>query len=198
MIKAIAFDYGGVIEVTEWDVIQKIANSLGVTKEDWFKVYYSFGYLWNINGDNGGEVHTAVAKKLNASEAQISQMQKLREEDRKTRKINLELIKIIKDLKNKNYKVCILSNNSIALRQKLIDKNLIDLFDEIVISGEVGYQKPQPEIFEILLKNLEISSNELVFIDDSKQSLLGAENIGYIPLLFTNNEKLKKDLSEIL
>ena len=122
----------------------------------------------------------------------------LKEKNKKAKKINLELVEIIKDLKNKDYKICLLSNYSAELRKKLAEKELIDLFDEVVISGEVGYQKPQPEIFEILLKNLEISGNELVFIDDSKQSLLGAENIGYIPLLFTNNEKLKKDLSEVL
>jgi HAD superfamily hydrolase (TIGR01549 family) len=52
---------------------------------------------------------------------------------------------IIKDLKTRGYKVAVLSNYSLALRQKLIDEALHDLFDEIVISAEVGFQKPQPE-----------------------------------------------------
>ena len=198
MIKAIAFDYGGVIEVTELDLAQEIADCLQITRDVWYDAYYSLSHLWSVSGDNGEEVYTAVAKKLNASEIQICQVLDLKEKNKKAKKINQELVEIIKDLKNKNYKICLLSNYSAELRKKLTEKELIDLFDEVIISGEVGYQKPQPEIFEILLKNLEISGNELVFIDDSKQSLLGAENIGYIPLLFTNNEKLKKDLSEIL
>jgi hypothetical protein len=47
MIKAIAFDYGGVVEIEEGDLIQEIADFLKITKEDWHRVYYSFNHLYN-------------------------------------------------------------------------------------------------------------------------------------------------------
>ena len=37
MIKAVVFDYGGVIELKDGDLIQEIADSLKITKEDWRK-----------------------------------------------------------------------------------------------------------------------------------------------------------------
>ena len=67
-----------------------------------------------------------------------------------------------------------------------------------MISNETGYQKPQPQIFKIIAEKLGVNTTELLFIDDTERSLEGAESIGYIPLLYTNNEKLKKDLSGVL
>ena len=40
--------------------------------------------------------------------------------------------------------------------------------------------------------------SELVFVDDTKRSLEGAENIGYIPILYKNNDLLKSELEQIL
>lgn len=198
MIKAIAFDYGGVIELKDGDLIQEIADSLKITKEDWQRIYFTFNHLNNTGKNSWEEVATLVAKKFNASDIQISFIQDLIKKYDKKRILNSELIEIIKDLKKKNYKISILSNYSITLRQKLIRLEIIDLFDEVIISSEVGFQKPQPEIFEILFSKLGVNSDEVIFIDDTQQSLLNANDIGYKPLLYVNNEKLKKDLLDIL
>lgn len=198
MIKAIAFDYGGVIEITDGDLFQNIANFLQISKEDWQKMYFSLNHLNNTGKKTTQEVLALVAKEFNASEDQISHLHNMTEEHKKTKRINLELIEIIKDLKDKNYKIGLLSNNSVKLRQKLIDKNIIDSFDEVIISAEVGYQKPQPEIFEILFSKLGVNNDEIIFVDDTPQSLLNSNDIGYIPLLYVNNKKLKEDLLKML
>jgi len=198
MIKAIAFDYGGVIEIEDGDVIQKIADLLQITKEDFLKVYFSLNHLSNTGKKTGLEVLALTAKEFDASDSQISSLCVMIEESKKTKKINLELIEVIKDLKKKNYKIGLLSNNSIRLKQRLTDKDLNDLFDVILISAEVGYQKPQPEIFEMLANKLGVNTEEMIFIDDTPQSILNADKIGYIPLLYVGNDKLKEDLSDIL
>ena len=197
MIKAVAFDYGGVIEITE-SLIPKIVDALKVTKEDWLNTYYTLNHLNNVGGKSRLEVFTLTAKKLGASDIQIAHIPEILKENDQTRKINLELIEIIKDLKKQNYKIGLISNYSIHLRQKLIDKNIIDLFDTVIISGEVGYQKPQPEIFEILFQKLGVKNNETIFVDDTKQSLLGAESVGYLPLLYINNREFKEELNKII
>lgn len=73
-----------------------------------------------------------------------------------------------------------------------------DLFDVVVISAEVGCQKPQPEIFDILFKKLDLKPSEVIFIDDTLKSLEGADKIGYIPVLYKDNKTLKSELSSIL
>lgn len=197
MIKAIAFDYDGVIELREGDLFKEIAQYLNILRKDWDRVYFSLNHLNMIK--KGEEVLALTAEKFHASDVQISYIKNLTiEHNKKDKKINKELLDIIKELKKKNYKIALLSNNSVELRQKLIDQNIIDLFDTIIISSEVGHQKPSPEIFEILFNKLGVKNHELIFIDDTKQSLKGAQGIGYIPLLFVNNDKLKEELFEIL
>jgi len=198
MIKAIVFDWGGVIEMIEGGLIKKISQYLNVSEEDWNGVYYSLIYLFHTNQSSWEGVANLVAKNFNATNEQISHVQEMIKENRTTRKINQKLIEIIKDLKNKNYKIGLLSNNYAELRQEITDFGLANLFNVIVISAEVGCYKPQPEIFQIMFNKLEVKSKEVAFVDDTPNSLSGAEKIGYIPLLFTNNEKLKEDLLKIL
>ncbi|HNW71758.1 MAG TPA: HAD-IA family hydrolase [Candidatus Paceibacterota bacterium] len=197
MIKAIAFDYGGVIEIKDGDVIQEIANYLKITKSDWQSVYYTVNHLSNVGNSSWKEIATLVAQKFGATDNQVSYIQNLIKEDGKTRKINLELIEIIKNLRNSNYKIALLSNNVTELRQRLVDKGIISLFDEIIISAEVGHQKPSPKIFEHLFKGLGLKADEIVFVDDTEKSLEGAEKIGYIPILYVNNNELKNELNKL-
>jgi epoxide hydrolase-like predicted phosphatase len=197
MIKAIAFDYGGVIELTEGDLFKEITQYLNVARENWDKVYFSLNHLNMVK--KGEEVLALVAKEFHASDTQISYIKNLTiEHSKKGKKINEELINIIKKLKKKNYKIALLSNNSVELRQRLTDQNIIDLFDTVVISSEVGHQKPKPEIFNVLFNKLEVNSNEVIFIDDTKQSLFNASSIGYTPILYIDNQKLEEELSKIL
>jgi len=198
MIKAVAFDYGGVIEIKEGDLIQDIADYLGVTKEAWQSVYYTFNHLTNTGANTWAEVAAMVANQLNASDSQILHIHELIQKSNESRKINSGLIEIMKGLKDRGYKIALLSNNGITLRQRLEEQGILQLFDTAIISAEVGYQKPQPEIFEILFDTLSVDSGEVVFVDDAKKSLEGAESIGYVPILFTTNQKLEEDLSNLL
>lgn len=198
MIKAIVFDYGGVIETKEGNLFQEIAKYLQININDWEKVYFSLNHLHNTGVKNGDETVALAAKEFDASDEQTSYIKNLILEIRKTKKINYEILEIIKELKSKNYKIGLLSNNSLGLNQRIKDKDLTEFFDTIVISGETGYQKPQPEIFKILADKLGIKINELLFIDDTKKSLEGAKIIGYTPILFIDNKKLEEDISKVL
>lgn len=198
MIKAIAFDFGGVIEIKDGNLFQEIAEYLQISLEDWERVYSSLNHMHNTGEKKGDEVVALTAKEFNASDEQISYINDLILKIRKTKKINYELLEIIRKLKERNYKVGLLSNNSVNLNKKLQDENITGIFDVIVISGDVGFQKPQPEIFKILSDRLGVKLNELIFIDDTEKSLEGAENIGYTPILFINNQKLGEELVGIL
>lgn len=112
--------------------------------------------------------------------------------------INTELIEMIKELKAKGYKTPLLSNNSSTLREKLAKHNISELFDEIIISGEVEVSKPDPKIFEVLFEKLRVEPEEVVFIDNSQDMFDVSEKIGYTPLLYKDNESLKSELSNIL
>lgn len=198
MIKALAFDYGGVIKINDRDLFSDIAKYLNITREDFSKEYFSLNHLFNTQDKSYEEVITLIISKFNDSKEAKDYILNLMKENHSKYHLNNELIDIIKDLKKKDYKIALLSNNSIKLKEKLVEDGISDIFNVVVISAEVGCQKPQPEIFDILFNKLEMKPNEVIFIDDTFKSLEGADKIGYIPVLFKDNESLRLELSDIL
>jgi epoxide hydrolase-like predicted phosphatase len=53
-----------------------------------------------------------------------------------------------------------------------------EMFDAVVISGEVGMRKPEPEIFELALDRVGLPAGECVFIDDMAHNVVAAERAG--------------------
>lgn len=196
-IKTIAFDYGGVIKINERNLSNDICEYLKIDKEEWRKEYFLVNHLANVKGISFRDVFTIVVSKFDNSDKTKKYILDLITSNESKWHLNDELINTIKKLKI-NYKIALLSNNSIELRQKLKENKIIDIFDEIIISEEVGFQKPQPEIFNVLFDKLNIKPCEVIFIDDTLKSLEGADKIGYIPILFKDNESLKLELSSIL
>ena len=111
--------------------------------------------------------------------------------------IDTEVVDLIKSLK-RNYKIGLLSNsNSEFIEGILKDHNLNDLFDSIVISQKVGFIKPQKEIFEIALKELNVEAREVLFVDDRESNTSAGEKLGFTALVFTTTGQLKKDLHKL-
>ncbi|MBM4402162.1 MAG: HAD-IA family hydrolase [Candidatus Cloacimonetes bacterium] len=77
-----------------------------------------------------------------------------------------------------------ISNAPVRLREILEREDLIPLVDTIVISSEVGVEKPDKEIFVIALEEAGIAPKEAIYVGDSLYSdVMGAENAGMIPVL---------------
>lgn len=115
-------------------------------------------------------------------------------EDGQNISLNTELISMIPTLKKQGLAIAIFSNYTTRLRTELENKNVAHYFDEIVLSGEIEFYKPQKKAFEILFDTLKVRPEEVIFIDDTISNLEGAKEIGYTPILFKNNEQLKADL----
>ncbi|MBW3588621.1 MAG: HAD family phosphatase [Actinobacteria bacterium] len=69
-----------------------------------------------------------------------------------------------------------------------------DMFDAVVISGEVGLRKPDPEIYLMTAKMIDRDPAECVFIDDIKVNVEGAEAVGMTGL---HHREAKETLEEL-
>jgi len=79
------------------------------------------------------------------------------------------------------------------------DPALLDeLFDTVVISGEVGLHKPQPEIFLLGAERLGVAPEQCVFVDDLRENCEGAEAVGMKALLHRGSEGTLPQLEELL
>jgi putative hydrolase of the HAD superfamily len=71
------------------------------------------------------------------------------------------------------------------------------MFDDIVISSEVGMRKPDPEIFLLAAGRLDLTPQECVFIDDLELNVEGARTVGMTGLLHTSYDETRRALETL-
>ena len=73
-----------------------------------------------------------------------------------------------------------------------------ELFDAVVISGEVGLHKPQPEIFSLGCERVGLEPAQCVFVDDLRENCEGAEAVGMTPVLHRGADTTIPELERLL
>jgi putative hydrolase of the HAD superfamily len=73
-----------------------------------------------------------------------------------------------------------------------------ELFDGVVISGEVGVHKPDPAIYRLGAERAGVAAEECVFVDDLRQNCEGAEAVGMIAVLHRGAVGTLPRLEELL
>jgi putative hydrolase of the HAD superfamily len=73
-----------------------------------------------------------------------------------------------------------------------------ELFDGVVISGDVGMHKPQPEIFLLGAERAGVAAEECVFVDDLRQNCEGAEAVGMTAVLHRGADRTVPALERLL
>lgn len=112
---------------------------------------------------------------------------------------NAPLLDYIATLKGK-YKIGLLSN--VSTRERLSIRfqpgELDSHFDTIVASGDEGYAKPQPEVYQIVATRLGVLPSECVMIDDIEAFCDGAREVGMQAIQFLNTEQCITDLNALI
>ena len=107
-------------------------------------------------------------------------------------------MEILKRLKGAGYSIYGLSNWSAETFPIAFNKyEFFNLFDGIIISGEVKIIKPDPAIFELMLGTIGRSPHECLLIDDSKPNINAAQELGFITILFQSPEQLEGELQKL-
>lgn len=105
-------------------------------------------------------------------------------------KIKKEMIGLVKELR-KNYKLAILSNTIKDHSQINRKRKLFDYFDEVLLSNEVGFRKPEKEFFKEASKRLGIQRKNLIFIDNEMRWIKAAKKYGLNTILFKDRKQLE-------
>lgn len=72
------------------------------------------------------------------------------------------------------------------------------LFDDVVLSSDVGVVKPSPEIYELMAVKLGVLPEECVMIDDVEVNISGAKRAGMQGIIYTSYEQTVRALSEVV
>lgn len=107
-----------------------------------------------------------------------------------------DMLEAIAGVKGAGFKTGLLSN-SWGVDYYPIDK-LQPLFDALVISGEVGMRKPDPEIFHLTTERLGVAADRCVFVDDHPGHLKAAQEVGMTTVLHRGPEHTIAELERLL
>jgi putative hydrolase of the HAD superfamily len=92
----------------------------------------------------------------------------------------------------------LISNAWSGLREFLAREKIIDIFDTVIISAEVGVVKPSARIYEVALEQAKVRANEAVFVDDVAANIEGCEKVGMKGILFKDPQEVLIQLNRLL
>ena len=197
-IKAIIFDFGGVL--LDWNPHYLYQRYFPDQPKaiDQFLAEINF-YEWNAQQDKGRSFAEGIAElsKQFPQHAHLIQTYFDRWEESISGPINGS-VDILRRLKQKGYPVYGLSNWSAETYPRArLKYPFFQWFDDVILSGAVKLNKPDPAIFKLLLYKVGYPASECLLIDDSQPNIDTANKLGLATIHFRSPEQLQTELNRL-
>ena len=199
-IKAIIFDaYGTLFDVNS--AAEKCKDKIGKKWENfsnyWRTTQLEYTWLRNLMGRHKDF--------WQITEDSLDKSMKVFEIDSSMKSDLLNLYKIlstfpeVKDalniLKEKKYKIAILSNGTPSLLNELVKSNNLDnIFDDVFSIEEVKAYKPDPKVYNIPIKKYQIQKNEVAYLSANTWDVSAGGNYGFNPIWVNRNNNIFDNL----
>lgn len=192
---AIIFDFGGVL--MDWNV-RYLFDKLLADRAETERVLAEIGFNeWNLEMDRGRSFAESVDELSGKFPQYADLIRAFDERWEETQRGPLpDTVEILQALAGRGYALYGLTNWS-AEKYALTSRKypLFDLFDDVVVSGEVKLVKPDPRIYALLLEKIGRPAAECLFIDDSAANVEAARQLGFQAIHFKSAEQLSRELS---
>ena len=199
-IKAIIFDaYGTLFDVNS--AAEKCKDKIG-NKWEGFANYWrttQLEYTWlrslmNRHKDFWQVTEDSLDKSMKAYKIDNSMRSELLNLY-KTLSIFPEVKEVLNNLKEKNYKLAILSNGTPSLLNELVkSNNLNNIFADIFSIEEVKIYKPDSRVYDLPINKYQIQENEVAFLSANTWDVSGGENYGYNAVWVNRNNNIFDNL----
>ncbi len=106
-----------------------------------------------------------------------------------------EVTEVLKKLKEKNYKLAILSNGTPSLLNELVKSNNLDnIFNDIFSIEEVKVYKPDSKVYDIPIKKYQIKKNEVAYLSANTWDVSAGGNYGFNPIWVNRSNNIFDNL----
>jgi len=197
MIRALIFDYGGVLMRTVNPLPRReLERRFGLPPGEADRLVFG-SPLWNevqLGHATTADFWADVGRRLELDAEGLAGFQQgFWAGDR----LDEELAALIRHLRDEGHRTALLSNGPAGLRQHLERLGIADAFDVLVVSGCEGLMKPDPAIFERTLARVGTLAEEAVFVDDFRENVAAARQVGLHAVRFRGLASLRKRLQEL-
>ncbi len=199
-IKAIIFDaYGTLFDVNS--AAEKCKDKIGDKWEDFANYWRTtqLEYTWlrslmNRHKDFWQVTEDSLDKSMKAFKINLSMRDELLNLYKILSTYN-EVPEVLKTLKEKKFKLAILSNGTPTLLNELVKSNkLHNLFDDLFSIEQVGIYKPDSKVYDIPIKKYQIKKNEVAFLSANTWDVSGGGNYGYNAIWVNRNKNIFDNL----
>jgi 2-haloacid dehalogenase len=196
-VRAVIFDLGGVI--LDWNPRYVYRHYFDTPEQiDSFLAEIDFAN-WNLQQDKGRPFAEGVAIQ-SAQYPHRAELIRAYHEHWAESVVGpiAGAVEIARALKASGYPLYALSNwsaETFPIARERYD--CLDLFDAILISGDVHVVKPDPRIYELMLQRIGQPAAACLLIDDSPQNVSAAEHLGFSTIVFRSAEELGEQLVEM-
>ncbi|HEY5247279.1 MAG TPA: HAD family phosphatase [Dermatophilaceae bacterium] len=194
-VDAVVFDLGGVL--ISWDPYAAIAKGVGPEPATRFLADPAFDFLaWNQRQDAGRSWEAAEQVAVLSHPHWEGAIRAYRANFGESMTGAIEdTVQILRELHAAGIPLYGLTNWSAEMFPKARTRfEFLDLFEDIIVSGEEGVAKPDPEIFDILRDRIGHDLAGCVFVDDSPANIKAAGQCGLDAILFADTGHLREDL----
>jgi len=184
MIKAIIFDWGGVMspQGSPHSFRRLLAASLG-TGEDYARSLIRDHVVDLLMGKITEDQYWRLLEERHGRPIPLSKRNVwLTWDDLKP---DPRMLTAVRDLRQRGYKLGLLSNTTPSFKPELENHHIPELFDAVVLSCDAHFAKPDPEIYELICQKLGAKPAECLFIDDQQRMLDPAAALGLRTILAT-------------
>ena len=202
-IKAIIFDaYGTLFDVNS--AAEKCKGKIGDKWEDFANYWRTtqLEYTWlrslmNRHKDFWQVTEDSLDKSMKIFEIDLSMKKELLNLYKKLSTFP-EVKEVLNNLKEKDYKLAILSNGTPSLLDELVkSNNLENIFNDIFSIEEVGVYKPDSKVYDIPIKQYQIQTNEVAFLSANTWDVSGGGNYGYNSIWVNRNNNTFDNLDYV-
>jgi putative hydrolase of the HAD superfamily len=207
-IRAVLFDFGGVFTDSPFEAFARYADTIGATREQMDSLVFG-GY--DVDSDHPwhqverGEITLEAARDAILALGQeqglvVDIWQVFLAMSENQGGLRNDLVDHVRALRAAGLMTGIVTNNVVEFREHWRAMlPVLELFDVIVDSSEVGVRKPDPAIFHTALERLGVPADQVLFLDDYPGNVAAASALGMVALLVDGDgAKTIADLNAVL
>jgi epoxide hydrolase-like predicted phosphatase len=188
MIKAVIFDFGGTVHSLNGKKASEIlAPILNRDREEIRKIIVPGLIAMSVSEMSEQEFF----EKLGKSVPELWKIQMNSE-------IYKPIIELVGELKKMGIVTAVLSNTILPHSRIIRARGWYDFFDKVYLSYEIKLRKPNKEIYEYVLKDIGVTGEECIFVDDLEENLVPARELGMKVILAKDPSQTVKEVKNYL
>jgi putative hydrolase of the HAD superfamily len=195
-IKAVTFDMGGVLTFTSLGGIAEYGATLGLSDDALTRYFRGDPMIAKLEvGEiSGREFFKYVCTSAEQAYGVRIDIREFARYAARGEVLNPEMIDLVAEV-HRNHMTALLTNNAASATWR--DTFPYQHFDHIVDSSEVGLRKPDPAIYQELLRRLDLEGGEAVFVDDFEENLGPAADLGLQVVHFESASQCRAELKAL-